>query len=642
MIHSLLEQLLKTVPNLLPQTYFKSSLTALSRAIEDLVLVEKETPLVITNWQQGRFGRQDYRQIAQKTDRVYAIDIKTKTETITTDSNALAKIAIDPEDSLAREWILVIVGDNYGACIVCRQKEEGDRGTIDREIRYEGIWAVDLLLSRQAARLLLPKIVTYRPDLAAKVDRDWQLYNLTHESLSQTDIPHKVTDKSQIFAERLLNYLQASQYKLLKASKVIADGERKEIAINRITREIRNSLDPDAVLAVAVAELGQNFRNCRCILYRCRETDASALIEYEYCPQGFNSLQGQIRTLQDNPIIQSALQQDRAVTVNDLKREFKPNRGKKAAKNDNKDQINACLLVAICHQDTVLGMLELHHCESPHQWQKYEVDLVEAIANQIGIALTQAQEYTRSVKLNEQLEVLERSQSNLVAIVGHELRTPLSTIRICLESLESDLDMDRKARREMLEIALGDAERLRQLVQDFLLLSRLESGQEKWQIEPVRFEECLDLAIIKICGRYPRLCEIAIAPDKQVDFISTDAEKLLVVLLKLLDNACKFTPVAGKISISTFKRLISVNGPQQKPILEIIIRDTGKGIEPSQLEAVFDRFYQEENALRRNYGGTGLGLAICRRIVEGLGGKIWAESAGKDKGSSFHFTVAID
>jgi signal transduction histidine kinase/DICT domain-containing protein len=639
MTHSLLEQLLKTVPNLLPQTYFKSSLTALSRAIEDLVLVGEEMPLVITNWQQGRFGRQDYRQIAQKTDRVYAIATKTETETTT---EITAKIAIAPEDSLTREWIFVIVGDNYGACIVCRQKEEGDRGTIDREVRYEGIWAVDLFLSRQAARLLLPKIVTYRPDLTAKVDRDWQLYNLTHESLSQTNIPFKVINNSQIFAERLLNYLQASQYKLLKASKVIADSERKEMAINRITREIRNSLDPEAVLAVAVAELGQNFRNCRCILYRCQEIDTSAVIEYEYCPQGLNSLQGQIRTLQDNPIIQSALQQDRAVTINDTERELKPNRGKKNTKKENKDRIYACLLVAIRHQDKVLGMLELHHCESSHQWQKYEVDLVEAIATQIGIALTQAWAYTRSVKLNEQLEALERSQSNLVAIVGHELRTPLSTIRVCLESLESDLDMDRKVRREMLAIALGDAERLRHLVQDFLLLSRLESGQEKWHIEPVRFEECLNLAIIKMCSSYPHLCQIAIASDKRVDFISTDAEKLLVVLVKLLDNACKFTPVNGKISIATFKRLISANGLQQKPFLEIIISDTGKGIEPSQLEAVFDRFYQEENALRRNYGGTGLGLVICRRIVEGLGGKIWAESAGKDKGSSFHFTVPIE
>ena len=69
--------------------------------------------------------------------------------------------------------------------------------------------------------------------------------------------------------------------------------------------------------------------------------------------------------------------------------------------------------------------------------------------------------------------------------------------------------------------------------------------------------------------------------------------------------------------------------------------DTGRGIEPSRLDIVFDRFYQEEGALRRSTGGTGLGLAMCRQIVEGLGGTIWAESEGKNKGSQLHFTVPI-
>ena len=76
-------------------------------------------------------------------------------------------------------------------------------------------------------------------------------------------------------------------------------------------------------------------------------------------------------------------------------------------------------------------------------------------------------------------------------------------------------------------------------------------------------------------------------------------------------------------------------------MLEVTVSDTGRGIEPNRLEVVFDRFYQEEGALRRTVGGTGLGLAICRQIISRLGGNIWAESAGKDRGSAFHFTVPI-
>jgi signal transduction histidine kinase len=115
--------------------------------------------------------------------------------------------------------------------------------------------------------------------------------------------------------------------------------------------------------------------------------------------------------------------------------------------------------------------------------------------------------------------------------------------------------------------------------------------------------------------------------------VRADGDWLVEVLAKLIDNACKFTPSSGKITI---KAISSV-----QETLEVIISDTGRGIEPNRLEIVFDRFYQEEGALRRTTGGTGLGLAICRQIVNGWGGKIWAQSAGKDQGSHLHFTIPI-
>jgi signal transduction histidine kinase len=115
--------------------------------------------------------------------------------------------------------------------------------------------------------------------------------------------------------------------------------------------------------------------------------------------------------------------------------------------------------------------------------------------------------------------------------------------------------------------------------------------------------------------------------------VQTDGEWVVEVISKLLDNACKFTEPEGRVMIQA-----QVNGRNR---LEIIVADTGRGIEPDRLEVVFDRFYQEEGALRRSAGGTGLGLAICRQIITGLGGEIWAESAGKDQGTQFHFTVPI-
>jgi signal transduction histidine kinase len=105
------------------------------------------------------------------------------------------------------------------------------------------------------------------------------------------------------------------------------------------------------------------------------------------------------------------------------------------------------------------------------------------------------------------------------------------------------------------------------------------------------------------------------------------------VLAKLLDNACKFTHPEGQITIKA-----QIHSPS---LLQVTVADTGRGIEPNRLETVFDRFYQEEGALRRTTGGTGLGLAICRQIIQAWGGRVWAESAGKDQGSEFHFTIPI-
>jgi len=187
----------------------------------------------------------------------------------------------------------------------------------------------------------------------------------------------------------------------------------------------------------------------------------------------------------------------------------------------------------------------------------------------------------------------------------------------------------------MLNTALSDSERMRKLVQDFLTLSSLESGRVQWHPESLPIEECVDLALsrIRIRTMTEKLPQIDIQVPEALPLIRADGDWLVEVISKLLDNACKFTPTQGQIVVAAHSN--------STPMLEVTVADTGRGIEPNRLEVVFDRFYQEEGALRRTTSGTGLGLAICRQIVNGWGGQIWAESDGKDRGSRFHFTVPI-
>jgi signal transduction histidine kinase len=122
-----------------------------------------------------------------------------------------------------------------------------------------------------------------------------------------------------------------------------------------------------------------------------------------------------------------------------------------------------------------------------------------------------------------------------------------------------------------------------------------------------------------------------------------DGEALLQLLSKLLDNACKFTPPTGTVTV----KIRDVNIPtledqtQTQEMLEVQIADTGCGIESRRLETIFERFYQEEGFLSRAVGGAGLGLAICRQLVRQLGGQIWATSKGKGCGSQFYFTLPV-
>ncbi len=657
---------MRVLPHLRPQLYFKSSLIALSHAIEDQVLAGSVPPLVIASFQQERFYRQEahrYRRIADRTDQVYVLAAP-ETE-FAHGSDPYERIAFDPDDSLRNEWHLIVIGQQYASCLVCREHFAPNAQTagfdelaaMDQVRRFEGIWTFDRQVCTQAAELLFKRIFHYRPELQAKINQA--------RSEILASLPHLIeVVQPGPFADRLVTYLQAGQYKLLKAYRSIAAQERKERLVNSISTAVRQSLNPEEILKIAVQELGQALQANRCLVYRCRETDTSTTLQYEFLGDNLPSLCGYEWPLQTNPLFETVVNQRERLYISNTHTDdrimrtaaspsspaapSKPKRGKRKpapppppltltlAALVEHWQIEAWLLVPVLYRGRLLGMVELHgSAEQGRRWREDDLALVDAIAAQVGTALIQAEAYAHLEDLNQQLEALERTRSNLIAITGHELRTPLSTIQVCLESLTSEPDMPAELRQVMLQSALADAERLRELVQDFLTLSRLESGRVEWNPEPLPLVECVDLVVsgVRTRHRQERLPQISTQVNPDLPLVEADGEWLVEVLAKLLDNACKFTEPEGQVEI--------IARTYGESMLEVTIADTGRGIEPDRLETVFERFYQEEGALRRTTGGTGLGLAICRQIVTRLGGKIWAESAGRNQGSQFHFTLPI-
>ncbi|MEM6252658.1 MAG: DICT sensory domain-containing protein [Cyanobacteria bacterium P01_D01_bin.156] len=643
---SVLEELLAVLPSLRPQMYFKTSLTALSHAMEDQVLAGDESPLMIASFQQERFYRQEahrYLRLAEVTPHIYVLAAADTQFADGRGSAAHETVAFAPDDNLVNEWHLVVLGNDYTACLICREHYQSSNQepkilsgapALDQSRRFEGIWTLNRQVCEQAAHLLLQRVIQYRPDLSDKV-ADSQGQFLSPDLLQGVHSQDDVAESSP-FAQRLVTYVQASQYKLLKAYKAMAAQENRERLINSITAAIRQSLNPTEVFAIATHELGQQIDACRCIIYRSSPHTGSVKVHHEFRQPKVSSLKGESWPLLDNPLFQKVVGDLESLTylANPSDVSIEDELGDTSTIHTLLRQwdISAVLLVPLIYQERLLGIIELHQCSAlPHAWNTYDIRLVESVAAQLSVAVIQAEAYANLENLNQQLEALDRTRSNLIAITGHELRTPLSTIRVCLESISTEPDMPEEMRQIMLQTALEDSDRMQNLVQDFLTLSRLESGRIEWNLESLALSECIALALSS--RKTIPNCSVTVELTEELPLIRGDGEWIVEVLTKLLDNACKFTSAEESISIQAF-----VN---ENALVEVSVNDTGRGIEPERLETVFERFYQEEGALRRSVGGTGLGLAICRQIVEAQGGKIWAMSKGKDQGTQIHFTLPI-
>ncbi len=650
---SLLAELLQDLPHLRPQVYFKTSLVALSHAMEDQVLAGDGQPLVFANFQRERYYRQEarrYLRISQLARQVY---ILAAPETDFANADVPYKtIALDPADPLSQEWHLIVIDDHFATCLICRErllrKQVAGEEWMDRDMdaarQFDGIWSFERQVVIKAAQHLIKRILNYRPDLESSL-------NAVQGRLKASPTSPKKKNTTPLnpapFAERLITYLQAGQYKLRRTYRAIQVQERKERLVNRIGSAIRRTLDPEDILQIAVQELGEAAAVSRALVYRCQAHQDQVQIEQEYCRSGQPCLRGQLWPLKQNPFLEEVIRQGETMVSQDTATDPLLAAVQQAMQTY---QIQAWMAVPILNQGRLVGMLELHQ-DQPYTWPLPTVELAESIALQLGVALIQAEAYQHLDELNHQLEALDQAKSDLIAVTGHELRTPLSTIQICLESLASDPEMPLEVRQEMLDTALQDAGRLRQLVQDFLTLSKLESGRVRWHIESVSAQECVELSLSTINARRRQgpVPTISTEIPESLPWVRADGEWLVEVLRQLLDNACKFTPASGQIRI----RLqlvhlpppadvhdLELNGHRPRiPMLQFTVADNGRGIASERLQAIFERFYQAEDSMRRSVGGTGLGLAISRLIIEAMGGWIWAESEGLERGSAFHFVL---
>jgi two-component system phosphate regulon sensor histidine kinase PhoR len=228
------------------------------------------------------------------------------------------------------------------------------------------------------------------------------------------------------------------------------------------------------------------------------------------------------------------------------------------------------------------------------------------------------------------LKELEKIRQDFVANVSHELRTPLTTIKGYTETLLEGA-LKEEVASQFVQVIKKHTDRLTKIVEDLLMLSKIESRKFQLNLEPITlpdlFEDVLGF-IREAAGRKNITIIQNEIPSSLV--IQADRNYLEQVLINLLDNAIKYTSSGGGITISALET-------DEKEI-QISVQDNGIGIPRDDLPRIFERFYRVDKGRSQEMGGTGLGLSIVKHIIQAHGGRVWVESQF-GKGSTFHFTL---
>jgi signal transduction histidine kinase len=253
---------------------------------------------------------------------------------------------------------------------------------------------------------------------------------------------------------------------------------------------------------------------------------------------------------------------------------------------------------------------------------------------------------------NRQFQRLDQTKADFVAIASHELRTPLSQIfgySDVLASMDGEEFEDAQVVDQFINGIARGARRLKRVVDAMVDVSLIETGALRMQLAPISLSEVVEGAV-QIVWATARERDLSIAVRNLSDLpqVSVDRARLEQVFVSLVSNAVKFTPDGGEISISGQP----VDGPSGVKDVEVLVSDKGIGIDPDQVDLVFEKFYRPENPLLHSTdevgfkgAGPGLGLAIAKGIVEAHGGSIWVESPGRDEkafpGSTFHVRLPV-
>jgi len=417
-----------------------------------------------------------------------------------------------------------------------------------------------------------------------------------------------------------------------------------------ITLKIRQSLQLDAILQTTVTEVRRILQVDRVVIYQLND-DGTGVIMTEAVVPGWTPIQGQ--EIYDPCFREGYLEQYRQGRIRAIEDLYQADLEPCHIELLQPFGVRANLIVPILQRENLWGLLIAHQCSGPRQWEMFEIELLNQLADQVGIALAQSQLLEEQTRISQQLaeknvhleqarkeaETANHAKSEFLANMSHELRTPLNGILGYVQILKREPQPTAK-QQQGLTVIQQCGEHLLTLLNDILDLSKIEARKMDLCLSEFQFPHFLE-GIIEMMRI--RADEKAIAFHYQPfshlpKIVRGDEKRLRQVLINLLGNAIKFTD-QGSITLKV--GYLSAQQPEADSVnpMRFQIEDTGIGIAAEQLTNIFLPFHQigDQN---RQVEGTGLGLAISQRLVQLLGGKLQVESH-LGQGSTFYVDLDL-